>query len=243
MNRDERARRTGTILDHIAAVWRAPERRRMTLALLAAMAGSLTFARIAEDYLTDDPLARWDVSFARWLSQHRDPSGLEFFRAITNLGSGAFVLVVVAIAFAALCRRRHFVDATLLPLAVVGAVLVNLILKLSFQRNRPEVAFIHLETYSFPSGHAMTSTAVYGALAYLLWGRFPSPRPRVLMLSATAVLVGTICFSRLYLGVHYLSDVLAGIAAGFTWLSLAIAMQAACRERVAARLMRGGRPL
>jgi undecaprenyl-diphosphatase len=134
-----------------------------------------------------------------------------------------------------LYRRRRLVDAAFLLLVVAGAQLLNVILKLAFHRPRPEFAFVHLETYSYPSGHAMVSTAIYGALAYLLWGRLGSRRERVLVPAVTVLIVTVIGFSRLYLGLHYLSDVLAGVAGGATWLALILALRTTYGERLVSR--------
>lgn len=219
----------------IAAAWHSPKQRTIALALAAAVLSALAFARIVEDYLTNDPLARWDVSFARWLSDERSTIGTDFFRGITFFGSPAVALSIATIFCVVLYRRGHLVDAAFLPLVLGGAQLLNLILKLSFHRSRPEVAFVQLDTYSFPSGHAMASTAAYGAVAYLAWSRLRTRRSRVLLGVAVALLVALIGFSRLYLGVHYLSDVLAGIAGGAFWLALSIVIQAIYGERFASR--------
>jgi membrane-associated phospholipid phosphatase len=223
-----------------AAVWHAPEQRQLALALLAAFGAAAVFAHIAEDYLTNDPLARWDVSFARWLAEHRGTTLLDAFQAVTVVGSPAFALALATVVCLALYRRRRLVDAAFLPLVLGGAELLNLVLKLAFHRSRPEVAFVHIDTYSFPSGHAMISAATYGAFAYLLWGRLDSRRARALVLAATVLLVAVIGFSRLYLGVHYLSDVLAGLAGGAVWLALAVALRMAYGERFAARFVGSG---
>jgi membrane-associated phospholipid phosphatase len=98
-----------------------------------------------------------------------------------------------------------------------------------------EVGFVRLDTYSFPSGHAMMSTAACGALAYLAWSHLRTRRRRVLLIAGTVVFVALICFSRLHLGVHYLSDVLAGIAGGAFWLAVSIALQTSYGEWFAAR--------
>jgi len=217
-------------------VWQAPRQRTLVLALAAAALSALAFARIAEDYLTNDPLARWDLSFARWLAGERGANGTDFFRAISLVGSpGTSLAVGAAVAFV-LYRRRELARAAFLPLVLGGAELSNLILKLAFHRTRPEVASVHLDTYSFPSGHAMISTAAYGALAYLAWRRLETRRARVLLWVAVLTLVVLVGFSRLYLGVHYLSDVLAGTAGGACWLALSIAWLALRGERFAARL-------
>jgi undecaprenyl-diphosphatase len=99
---------------------------------------------------------------------------------------------------------------------------VNGVLKLAFHRPRPELAFLHLETYSFPSGHSTAATAAFGAVAFLLWPRAGTVRRRVALVVAAVGLICLVGFSRLYLGVHYLSDVLAGFALGAVWLSLCL---------------------
>jgi undecaprenyl-diphosphatase len=213
------------------AAWKAPKHRTVVLALASALLSAIAFAHIAEDYLTNDPLARWDVSFARWLAGERSGVSTEFFRAVTSLGSPATALAVSAIVCVVLYRRSHLVDAAFLAVVLGGAELLNLILKLSFHRPRPEVGFVHLDTYSFPSGHAMISTAAYGALAYLAWSRLATRRSRVVLVAATAALVALIGFSRLFLGVHYLSDVLGGVAGGTLWLALSIVVQTLDGER------------
>jgi undecaprenyl-diphosphatase len=91
-------------------------------------------------------------------------------------------------------------------------------LKLAFHRPRPELAYLDLSTYSFPSGHAAGSAAVYGALAFLL-GRRLGRGGRIACAAVFVALVCVIGFTRLYLEVHYLSDVLAGFSIGITWLA------------------------
>jgi membrane-associated phospholipid phosphatase len=191
----------------------------------------LGFIRVAQDYLTGDPLASWDVSFALWLSGERSGAGLDLFRAVSFLGSPRVALVLAIAISVWLYRRGMVVDAVLLPLVLGGAELLNWILKLAFHRERPEVAFVHLDSYSFPSGHAMNSTAVYGALMYLALSRFGST-VRLGLAAAMATFVALVCFSRLYLGVHYLSDVLAGFAAGIFWLSISIAVLTIYGDRI-----------
>jgi undecaprenyl-diphosphatase len=95
-------------------------------------------------------------------------------------------------------------------------------MKLGFRRERPFFSdpLATERTYSFPSGHALVSLAVYGSIALVLARRLPTRGERVLLLAGTGALVLAIGFSRLYLGVHFLSDVLAGYAAGAAWLAL-----------------------
>jgi membrane-associated phospholipid phosphatase len=212
------------------------ERRPLLLALVAAAASALAFARVAEDYLTNDPLARWDLELARWLAGVRDPTGVDVFRVVTFLGSPAVVVALAAVACVALYRRRHLLDALLLPLALGSAELLNVVLKLAFHRPRPEVAFVHLDTYSFPSGHAMVSAAGYGALAYLAARAAAGGRRRAAIVAGAVAWVALVCVSRVYLGVHYLSDVLAGAAGGAFALSASIAVVAAFGAAAGRRL-------
>ena len=224
----------------LAFAWRVPTQRRLVLALAAAVLSAIAFARIAEDYLTNDPLVRWDVSFARWLSGERSTAGTDFFRVLTLIGSPAAALAIATVVCVVLYRRRRLIEAALLPVVLAGAELLNLVLKLSFHRPRPQYAFVHLETYSFPSGHAMISTAAYGAFAYLAWNYLRTQRARLALIAGTSALVALICFSRLYLGVHYLSDVLAGAAGGAFWLAVSIALLTIYGERFVVRFSGSG---
>ena len=227
--------RTRRALEFALLTWQRPERRKLALAIAAALVAAIAFTHVTEDYLTNDPLARWDVTFARWLAARRTTAGIDFFRTIGWLGSPATAVLLGAILCVLLFRRRHVVDAGLLVIVVAGTELLNTILKLAFHRQRPQVSFVHLDTYSYPSGHAMMATAFYGAVAYLLCRRLPGIWPRVAVVGAAVALVVVLGFSRLYLGMHYLSDVLGGYAGGAFWLALSIAVALAYGERLARR--------
>jgi membrane-associated phospholipid phosphatase len=113
-------------------------------------------------------------------------------------------------------RRRS--QATTLGIITVGAIGLNCWLKLLFGRARPALwdRLIHVGLHSFPSGHAMVSIATYGFIGYSLANQFPQRQRQIFAL--TAILIGAIGFSRLYLGVHWLTDVTAGYAVGLVWL-------------------------
>ena len=177
----------------------------------------------------------------RWPARKSAVARAEVQIRSSGTSSPAVALAVSAVVCVVLYRRRLLVQAALLPLVLAGAELLNLALKLAFHRPRPEVAFVTLDTYSFPSGHAMVSTAAYGALAYIAWPYLRSPRQRVLLVVGTLVFVALICFSRLYLGVHYLSDVLGGATGGVFWLSVSVAIVTLWGERLASRFA-GSRP-
>jgi membrane-associated phospholipid phosphatase len=200
------------------------ERRSRQIALVAGLlvADLVLFAHLVEDYLTGDPIVRWDVHFARWLHAHSNPTLVSVADVVTYLGNSVFLLVLVAGLMVALLRRNRVNDALLIGFAFAGAEVLNAMLKLAFHRPRPELAFVHLDTYSFPSGHATAATAVYTLLAWLAVRRLGSWRLRLAVGFGAAVVIATVDFTRLYLGVHYLSDVLAGTAAGLAWALAAI---------------------
>ncbi len=137
---------------------------------------------------------------------------------ITSLGDPTVLLLVsLGLGFGLRYHNRRF-QATTLGIAAAGAILLNCLLKLVFGRARPALwdRLIHVGLHSFPSGHAMVSIVIYGFIGYILAKQFPQWRGRIFAL--TFVLILVIGFSRLYLGVHWPTDVVAGYAAGLVWL-------------------------
>jgi membrane protein DedA with SNARE-associated domain/membrane-associated phospholipid phosphatase len=196
----------------------------LTVGLLAAAGGLWLFGGIAEDVLTGDPIVRFDRALDDYLHAHATPALTTFFLIVTALGSiEAMVLLGVVVAtFLAWGRRWLFLGSWLA--AVAGSAFLNHVLKGLFERPRPhfEHPLLVESSFSFPSGHAMESFVVYGMLAYLAVLALRSWESRVAVVFEAALLVVLIGFSRMYLGVHYFSDVLAGYAAGGVWLSVLV---------------------
>jgi membrane-associated phospholipid phosphatase len=189
-------------------------------ALLVLVASVWAFGAITEELLEDD--TENDQRLAEWLHGRATEPFTDLFRGITWLGNVPTLLAIALLAIVISWRRRERTDAVFVALAFVGAQVISNGMKLGFRRERPFFAdpLATESTYSFPSGHALVSLAVYGSIALVLAQRLPTRGKRILVLSSAAVLVGAIGFSRLYLGVHFLSDVLAGFAAGTAWLAL-----------------------
>jgi len=148
---------------------------------------------------------------------------LQAIFTITQLGNFMTLLaIVIGVALALLLRRRWLELATWL-VATAGNGLLNRALKLSFERARPlyDHGLVIEPSYSFPSGHASGSLAVYGMLTWLLLRWLPTSA-RLPLLLATTTLILLIGFSRVLLQVHYFSDVIAGFASSAAWLSLCI---------------------
>jgi membrane-associated phospholipid phosphatase len=217
----DRPRRGTESARRVVSVWQHRRDRRVrgvVATALLLLVSSAAFGHIVEDYLTGDPIVRWDVEFARWLHEHSSPRLVNVFEVVTLAGNVAVLAAITLAAMVFLLRRRALDEAVLVGVVALGIETVNAALKLVFHRPRPELSFVHLDTYSFPSGHAAGSAAVYGVLAYVVARRVFGLR-RIAVVAGAVVLVGAVGMSRLYLGAHYLSDVLAGLALGATWLS------------------------
>lgn len=189
---------------------------RGSIGVLLAIGAAWVFFAIAEDLPEKGGLVRADLAIAAWLQTHGTESGESVFWAVSLFGAQILTLVLAAAAVACV-RRRAWRHLAVLLITCGGGALLNGALKLSFQRTRPlYAAEFNAASWSFPSGHAMDSLVGYGLLAIWLAERYPNKRALILL--GTTVLVGTIGYARVYLGVHYMSDVLAGFSAGALWL-------------------------
>lgn len=212
-------RQSATLERWAGATWtrRNEPRFRAQVALATLFAAALVaFADLTEDYLTGDPIVRWDVEFSRWLHEHSSAPLVSLFEVVTWAGNVTFLALLTLAVALYLVRRRRIGEAALLCAAALGIEVLNGALKLLFHRPRPELAYVHLDTYSFPSGHAAGAAAIYAVVFYLLARSADRPRPLAWAVSYVG-LVAAIGFSRLYLEVHYLSDVLSGISLGAAW--------------------------
>ncbi len=202
---------------------------RLTIGLAVSLAGLWIFASITEDVVRQTALTQLDLSLLHWFREHATPTGDTICAGVSFLGSPlAMTLLAVGAAFG-LAIRREWIVLTGWSAAFVGTALLDTTLKYIVRRPRPPGAavmlhpLLHRVSYSFPSAHAMGSLVGYGMLAYLLVV-FQTRRPgtRIAIIIGAAALVLGIGASRLYLGVHYFSDVLGGYAAGVLWLSACI---------------------
>jgi undecaprenyl-diphosphatase len=198
----------------------------LTVGLLLCAIASGLFAVVADQLDEAGVFTRFDSVLAARLHEHArvNPATVGVFRAITALGSER-VLVTFAIAVALVLSLRGQRPMSRAWLVVFAGGFLHRALKAIFQRPRPffEDPFVHEASWSFPSGHAMASLVGYGLFAYVLWCAVPRVWARAAIVAAAAAVVLAIGFSRLYLGAHYLSDVIAGYAAGGAWLSGSIA--------------------
>lgn len=191
----------------------------LIIGLVFSLALLALFGNIAENVVEQDTLVQIDTELANALHAQASPGIIAFYRALSFVGmQGVWVLSLIVAALLAVRRRWLYLGVW--AAALIGGILLNQLLKALFARPRPVfVDPIALEqTYSFPSGHSMLSLIAFGMVAFFLWRLIASRSGRILAVFAAVLLVILIGISRMALGVHYLSDVLGGFAAGGVWL-------------------------
>lgn len=198
---------------------------------LYLVAGLLVFAimtlalwEISEDVINREPLTVADAQLSTWLHSQGSPFLTSAMLVATSLGSTITVTCIAVTLGLYFLWRRRFYWLVALAASVGGGSLLNRLLKYAFHRPRPQFddPILTLTSYSFPSGHTMAATVLYGVVAAYLLAKIPDWRWRVLIVISTSLLIALVGFSRIYLGAHYLSDVIGAMAEGFAWLSLCL---------------------
>ena len=198
----------------------------LTIGLGLSLGAIALFAALAR-WVSGGTVQRLDDAVLSWVSQHRTPWLDALALAGAALGSKGAMWIVLILGSLFFWRSRHLYSMALLWISLLGGYVLNYVLKDAFSRPRPRLVTGDLELLgwrlrfpgspSFPSGHALMSVVIYGTLAYLIVRLEPTRRMRRLTLLAAGVLVVGTGASRLYLTVHYPSDVLAGYLSGFVW--------------------------
>lgn len=208
--------------------------------LALVVAGLAVFGLLAAAY-PHDPVAAVDEAVAEWVAGHM-PGWAEWAaRPYSWVGGSIGLTLGGAVAVIWLVRRSEWPGAVLVLAVFAGSQLAASLLKRVFDRPRPDYgsAVPLPSSPAFPSGHAAAATACVGVLAVVVVGTLPSPRARALVWAAGAVLGAGIAASRVVLGVHWVSDVVAGAAVGLAWLSACLL----ARDAILARRRRGSATL
>ena len=202
-----------------------------TVAGLHLIAGFIVFAamtltlwQISEGIRDHEPLTITDARLSSWLRTHHTPPMTTAMFAITALGS-TLVVSSIAVAFGIyFISRRRFYWLTAFMSSVFGGMLLNRLLKYAFHRPRPffDNPLLTLTGYSFPSGHTMMATVLYGVLAAYFFSNSKDWGQRIITIILATLVIALVGFSRIYLGAHYLSDVLGAMAEGLAWLSFSL---------------------
>ncbi|GGF19390.1 phosphatase PAP2 family protein [Hymenobacter cavernae] len=195
-----------------------------TVTLLIGVLGVISFLALGREVLNQD-IATFDAQAFRWAHWLLGPDRLGWVQNVTFLASRDFITGAALLLIGYFLVRRHRWYSLLVPVVALGSITLNLVLKSAYHRPRPLLPLVSAEGLSFPSGHAMISASFYGLLIYLVYTHLRRPSIKWLRRSLIVVLVLLILLigiTRVYLRVHYASDVLAGFMAGAIWLLIAI---------------------
>ena len=191
----------------------------LALGLATAIGALIFFGWLADEALEGDARAFDDATRAA-VHQLASPLLTAIMRGFSFVGSTIALTIGTIFVVVRFAMRKWKREAILFALTMIGAGLLNITLKLAFRRPRP-VPFFNLsppETYSFPSGHSLTSAVFFGALAAILTARIRSRRVQAAIWIVSTAMFLLIGLSRIYLGVHYTTDVIAGFAAALIWI-------------------------
>ena len=189
------------------------------IALVIVVGGINLFVELT-DTLKTEMLANYDTAITDYVISYRTPTLTAYFKFMTNVGDTYGYLIVLSIflliSLLVFKRWKYVVQATLvLALATIS----NMMLKRFIDRARPGIEhLVSVETLSYPSGHAMSAMAFYGFLIFLVLKFKIQKTFKYLLVLLLTVLILSIGISRIYLGVHFPSDIAGGFIAGFIWV-------------------------
>ena len=195
--------------------------------LVAALLCAAAFAALAVVLsVGDGRLGAFDAAVAGWLRARRTPEATMAAIDLTALGSSALVTLVTLVCCALFALRRDARAVAQIAVASAGAGLLTRLVKAHFERARPAdlPPLVQALGYSFPSGHTVMATALYLTFAVLALRVFRRPRERAAVFAIALLVIAIVGATRVYLGVHHPSDVLAGLAVGSAWACLLAAL-------------------
>jgi membrane-associated phospholipid phosphatase len=220
-----------TFLQQIVKFWRSRINPKIaSLIATVGIVGLITclliiylVAEISDEVLEREAFA-FDKTILLWIHSFANPILDRLMHLVTSLNNPDLVSIVAGVALILLLWKRCYPEAKIFAIDCSGGVILSYGLKSVFGKTRPDLwqSPIREVSYSYPSGHALGSTVLYGFLAYLFATRFPQFSGLIYLLAV--VLIGAIGLSRLYLGVHWPTDILGGYGIGFLWLTFCTTM-------------------
>ena len=196
----------------------------LTVGILILIGASWLFGGIAQDVVAGDPLTIIDKNLALWFHQHQTSGLTTMMQIFSSFAATPWVTGVALAVALVLCWKRFWYRLLALLLVLPCGMILDVLLKIAFHRHRPSFSdsYLIFHGYSFPSGHTMMATLLYGLLAVFAVVSLKGWRWRVAAVLGSLFIILLVGLSRMYLGAHYLSDVLGAIAAGLAWLTLTL---------------------
>ena len=193
----------------------------------------MVFLFRAPDFVAIDRISVVDHEIAAWFHGHLTRPFIDLMLALSNGGSPLWIAAITLVTILILVLRKQWYGLLAIVLTVPGGMLFHHLIQVIVHRHRPfrHSEFLDLGGYSFPSGHTMAATLLYGLLAVfaiLVWKGW---HWRILAVLGAALAISLVGFSRIALGAHYLTDVLGAIAGGTSWLILCIMVVEWTRRR------------
>jgi len=199
----------------------------------AAALATLVFLGWLIDQVFEGDSVQFDEATRAAVHEFASPAATVIMRGLSVAGSTLALTIGTIIVVIVFAWNKWGREAKLFTLTMIGAALLNMTLKVTFKRARPTPFFDLLppETYSFPSGHSLASCCFFGALAAIVTAHIRRKRPRAIVWILASVMFLSIGLSRIYLGVHHTTDVIAGFAAAFVWIMVVRAVELQLERR------------
>ncbi|WP_160117554.1 phosphatase PAP2 family protein [Filibacter tadaridae] len=200
---------------------------RLLIAFILCISFGALFSYIATS-ISNKSIAHFDNAVIAFVQGLEAPWLTVVMKGVTWIGSGFGVVLITLVVFVVLFFKFRFrKQAYFLLIVIAGTVLFNTILKHYFERERPTIhRIMDANGFSFPSGHSMMAFSLYVIIAYIAWRNVKTVASRVLLVLFAGFMIIMIGSSRIYVGVHYPSDVVGGIVASALWLTIAISVYA-----------------
>lgn len=198
---------------------------RLTVGLAIGLLGLWAFSALLDAVLDNALLVRWDFAADAAVHARVTPTGLEIFNWVSRIGSPVSMVAMAVVCAVVLWKQNRTTMLVGWIAAFAGGGILESVLKLLVHRTRPVygAAYLSGHSYSFPSGHAMMSFIGMTTLLFTLWVYWHPSRPvRIASIVAAIAVIVLVGVSRIYLGVHYPSDVMGGWAAGAAWVAVCV---------------------
>lgn len=196
----------------------------MKLKLALLIGSSISVFLLLAISINGNSIVAFDTTIIHFVQGFETAALTNIMKIFTFIGSrNATIPIAIITMFILYKVLHHRFELILLIITLLGSPILNKLLKNFFHRARPDLhRLIEIGGYSFPSGHAMNAMTLYGILTYLLWKHAANRLHRTVLLACSFMMIFMIGISRIYLGVHYPSDIIAGYAAGFLWIIVTI---------------------